>query len=526
LPASEADVDRKKQVFIVHGRNLAARDALMAFLNTLGLRPMTWEIARSLTGEATPTTLESVQAGIKAAQCVIVLFTGDDMVRLRPEYGNEPFGYQPRPNVLFEAGYALAHAEKERTILIRSGASREISDLSGLNYVELNNSPERRRAIVERLRSAGCDIDDRVDYTNKKISGDFEAAFEPEESGPNILQRGGFTDIIVDSSISYSVNNLDLLNELESWLERGGTGSLRFNYLGAVGAQNWLDLSEDPNYGHSAVRNILATAVPELVELAKLGAEIDFISLGPGDGNLDQRILSNIRKRDIWVRNYYPLDISFELLQRTVSNIIRVPALRRGLKIKAIHGDFFNLVRYRSIYGYDHYPNVFCLLGYSFGNYNEADLLGKLREGMAEGDILIFDARLHQESIASDKRLSKEEQGNLVRSYSHLTNNRFAFGALDIATTAKFEDMQFGYEVNTELTVVPGALNVVTYCENVQTRLKRNLRRRINHKQLDLAVSTLYDRDRLVAWTERRGFMMLGEKKDGSTILLMLKRTD
>ena len=128
-------MSQEETVFVVHGRNTEARNAMFSFLRCLQLTPLEWEQAREKTGSATPTTLEIVNAGIKAAQCVVVLFTGDDLAKLRPKYGIEELEPQPRPNVIFEAAWSLATAGQKRTILARMGSVREFSDIDGLNQI-------------------------------------------------------------------------------------------------------------------------------------------------------------------------------------------------------------------------------------------------------------------------------------------------------------------------------------------------------------------------------------------------------
>lgn len=145
-------------VFVVHGRDMRPVGVLRQFLIYLGLRMMSWPEAREQTGVPQPTTYEIVQAGMRSAAAIVVVFSPDDEARLKPEfwdngYREVPEG-QPRQNVLLEAGMAFASAP-ERTIFVRSASTRSISDISGFNWVKLDGSWDSREDFVKRLQAAG-----------------------------------------------------------------------------------------------------------------------------------------------------------------------------------------------------------------------------------------------------------------------------------------------------------------------------------------------------------------------------------
>jgi predicted nucleotide-binding protein len=168
------------RVMIVHGRNTAALNALRAYLQSLGLVPILWEDAIEETGEGSPHNLDAVIAAMSLAQAVVVLFTAEEEARLLSRFQSDPaeeddFVGQPRPNVLVEAGMAIALG-RERTILTRLGRIRGASDLDGLNAVNLGNDNGPRTALRRRLATAGCRVNDRTDYLDPAVAGDFEAA--------------------------------------------------------------------------------------------------------------------------------------------------------------------------------------------------------------------------------------------------------------------------------------------------------------------------------------------------------------
>jgi hypothetical protein len=177
----------KRKVFVVHGRNNAARDGMFAFLRALGLQPVEWEHAIKITGEGSPYIGTVLDHAFSAAQAIVVLLTPDEITYLRSEYAHseDDLETQPaaqaRPNVLFEAGMALGRNTK-RTILVELGKVREFSDVSGRHAIRLSNDSEKRTALAERLRTAGCEVD--TSGTDWLSAGDLTPPLPPGGSLP------------------------------------------------------------------------------------------------------------------------------------------------------------------------------------------------------------------------------------------------------------------------------------------------------------------------------------------------------
>ena len=163
-------------VFVVHGRDLRLRDGMFTFLRSIGLDPIEWTEAVAMTGKAAPYIGEILAAAFSNAQAVVVMLTGDDEARLRAElHGqSEPsheteLTAQARPNVLFEAGMAMAH-NPERTVLVEFGHLRPFSDVVGRHSVKMDGSTEKRQDLANRLVKAGCMA--RLTGTDWHRSGD------------------------------------------------------------------------------------------------------------------------------------------------------------------------------------------------------------------------------------------------------------------------------------------------------------------------------------------------------------------
>ena len=175
-----------KTVFVVHGRNEKAREALFTFLRSMGLDPLEWSKAVKATGKTTPYIGEILNAAFDRAHAIVVLFTPDDEARLLQAFSNpndpthetELTG-QARPNVLFEAGMAMGRSE-ERTVFVELGRLRPFSDVAGRHLIKLDNTPQSRHQLALRLQSAGCPAN--LDGTDWHKAGDFEAALSMSET--------------------------------------------------------------------------------------------------------------------------------------------------------------------------------------------------------------------------------------------------------------------------------------------------------------------------------------------------------
>jgi predicted nucleotide-binding protein len=180
---------KRESVFIVfHARNSWARDAIEKFLAALGLDVVEWGDAVEQTGSSSPTVIDVLTTGFKMADRVLVLLTPDDEARLRPVYlqlderhdpAERELAPQPRPNVLFEAGYAFGRFREKTTLVQLAGLEhiRWPSDLRAVDSVELDNSPDRRSDLARRLlsREAWQEVKESEAW---KQAGDFERPSE------------------------------------------------------------------------------------------------------------------------------------------------------------------------------------------------------------------------------------------------------------------------------------------------------------------------------------------------------------
>jgi predicted nucleotide-binding protein len=153
-PASAVD---RREVMVVHGQDGEAARALFDWLRSIGLRPSEWSALVKASSSASPFIGEVLETAFSQAQAVVVLFSPDEQVRLRPELRRDAWRLQARPNVLFEAGMAFA-SHPRRTVLAVLGDQDIPSDLAGRHYVRIDG-PAALRDLAQRLETAGCAVD-------------------------------------------------------------------------------------------------------------------------------------------------------------------------------------------------------------------------------------------------------------------------------------------------------------------------------------------------------------------------------
>ncbi len=243
--------DGSNEVFVVHGRNVEARKALFEFLRSIGLHPLEWSEAVKSTGKPAPYIGDILNSVFSRAHAVVVLFTPDDEARLKeqfradsdPPHETELTG-QARPNVLFEAGMAMAR-HQDRTVLVELGTLRPFSDTAGRHAIRMDNSTPRRQDLAQRLEIAGCPVN--LNGRDWHTAGDFESTVAnplqaptdanvedqelPNEATTLLLEatndsRGLITRVATMGGLSIETNGREFCESRDPRSEAAWTGAL------------------------------------------------------------------------------------------------------------------------------------------------------------------------------------------------------------------------------------------------------------------------------------------------------------
>jgi predicted nucleotide-binding protein len=181
LGKTKVKATKDNSMFVVHGRDAKLNQDIYAFLSSVGIVPMEWNHAiKAAKGGANPIVGDVISQAMERVQGVMVLFSPDEEAKIKTKFasdsdkrkGHHLKGFQPRPNVIFEAGLALG-AHSDKTILVQVGDVRDISDIAGKHMVHLSNSFSSRKHLADRLESK---LKFKVDLTGEvwQKVGDFD----------------------------------------------------------------------------------------------------------------------------------------------------------------------------------------------------------------------------------------------------------------------------------------------------------------------------------------------------------------
>lgn len=140
-----------RRVFVVHGHDLAMRDALADILRKLQFEVVILqeEANRSLT------VIEKLERDTSSIGFAFVLYGPDDTGRLQGAT-EKP---RARQNVVFEHGLLIGLLGRKRTCAVIKGNIEVPSDIKGMLYQEVSDLRDEALAIARILKDAGYKVD-------------------------------------------------------------------------------------------------------------------------------------------------------------------------------------------------------------------------------------------------------------------------------------------------------------------------------------------------------------------------------
>jgi predicted nucleotide-binding protein len=154
--AAAAPAEERKQIgrriFIVHGRDDAAKETVARFIDKLRLEP----IILHEQPNAGRTIIEKLEGHLDV-DFAVVLLTPDDVGAL----ATAPDQVRPRArqNVVLELGLFLAALSRRRVCALHRGDVELPSDYDGVVYIPMDDAGGWRLLLAREIKHAGLEID-------------------------------------------------------------------------------------------------------------------------------------------------------------------------------------------------------------------------------------------------------------------------------------------------------------------------------------------------------------------------------
>lgn len=146
---SELPQPNNKNVFIVHGHDLATKQEVARFIEKLNCNPI---ILDEQIESGSKTIFEKFTSHAEQASYAIVLMTPDDIT------GNSNPTKRARQNVILEFGFFVGTLGASKVCLAKKGDVEIPSDISGVLYLNLDDGGWKL-SLAQKLRAAGLNID-------------------------------------------------------------------------------------------------------------------------------------------------------------------------------------------------------------------------------------------------------------------------------------------------------------------------------------------------------------------------------
>jgi hypothetical protein len=358
-------------------------------------------------------------------------------------------------------------------------------------------------------------------------------------------RAGRFTEYIVDGFLAIRLRHSTLFRDMTRQIRASQTLSLKYHYVGTWMTEYWVEVCNDPDYGHEAIMKLVANDTLNMIKKAgPTSKALNVVSLGTGNGKIDVILLETLRYL-FEVHFYHLIDISIDLLQLAVDVLVTYQLHKRKttlaeLRLKAIVGDFEDNLDDLKPFIDRSNPVLFTLLGYTLGNSDEEKTMLALHRAMGPSDLLLVDARLHEggPSVQAGS-LTPAQKEAMERPYSSTAVKRFAFGPVEVASKFQCNPDRFNFERSIRVGAegpVPASINLFISCSGLceddafrrwfLDDMDQGLARNMGHDALKLARVTYYDDASLAAWFEAKGFTIADRATRNDTGMFLLKKAE
>jgi hypothetical protein len=450
---------------------------------TRGCNVTVWKDAPFSLGE---TIIESLEKIKNLYDYAVFIFYPDDKITFREKTMNSV-----RDNVIFEFGLFVGFLGRKKcfAIIPEDILVKHPSDLLGVIFAKYNYNKN----------------DDNPKSTLRSSSNEIKKAIKERQTSPDKsknLIRGDFRDSIVDASINVDLIDHDLYKQWHKSMQKGEKVEEALLYWDRQTANKWLEYEKFSYPNLQSIQNTgkkVATLLNEPFAL---------ISLGPGSGKKDITFLNKAMHKDnvYW---YYPIDISSHLLFQAMKNVTE-EFDDTYLKVKGIRANFNSLEKLQFVYKYSNLLNIFSLLGNTLGNYNENELIDRIRKSMLDEDLFIIEVNNIESYNQSNK--SKYENKNYQE---FILEPLKSLGIVPKISNLKFEETnRNGSSINLSKRIFANYYFDKDELKIIGTDMSK----------LNITYSTHYSKYEIKKFFKKHSFQFLAEIDDPNSIILLFKK--
>jgi len=142
----------KSKVFIVHGHDGEAKQAVARFVEKIGLEA----IILHEQANSGKTIIEKIEANSNVG-FGIVLYTPCDLGRSKEE--KDQLKPRARQNVVFEHGYLIGKIGRKNVCALVKGDIEKPNDISGVVYIKMDEADSWKYAVGKEMKACGYDVD-------------------------------------------------------------------------------------------------------------------------------------------------------------------------------------------------------------------------------------------------------------------------------------------------------------------------------------------------------------------------------
>lgn len=148
---SKISMDKSK-VFIVHGHDNAAKEAVARFVEKIGFEA----IILNEQASSGKTIIEKIEEYTNVG-FGIVLYTPCDVGGSQEE--KDQLNPRARQNVVFEQGYLMGKIGRKNVCALVKGDIEKPTDISGVVYIPMDEGDSWKLAVAKEMKKSGYDVD-------------------------------------------------------------------------------------------------------------------------------------------------------------------------------------------------------------------------------------------------------------------------------------------------------------------------------------------------------------------------------